>query len=75
MSLFMSVIKFIIHFLGIAFILLLCSTTRLVDLTVLVLFNGVVKINKELGYCRNNPNAVSSELVFGKFPPSTQVWL
>lgn len=67
----MSVIKFIIHFLGIAFILLLCLTTRLVDLTVLVLFNGVVKINKKLGYCKNNPN---SELLLGKFSPSNQIW-
>lgn len=44
----MSVIKFIIHFLGIAFILLLCLTTRGVDLTLLVFFSGVVKINKKL---------------------------
>lgn len=37
-SLFMFMVKFFIHFLGIAFIFLLCSTTRLVDLTVLVAF-------------------------------------
>lgn len=69
----MSVIKFIIHFLGIAFILLLGLTTRLVDLTVLVLSNGV-KINRKLWYCRNNPNAISSELVLGKFSPPNQGW-
>lgn len=65
----MSVIQFFIQFLGVAFILLLYSAARSVDLTVSVAFQFC-----KSGDGRLNPNALSpAGLVLGKFPPSARV--